>query len=93
MLWNGERVQVEWTPSLRDESFKYLAKCDQILLADSIREKGLRYEYKVTGKGTPLVVFDKNPENTPQDETLSKQRYCDWINRRRRKPPSGSTRA
>jgi pimeloyl-ACP methyl ester carboxylesterase len=68
MLWEGKQIQIEWAPSLRAESFKYLAKSDQVLLADSIREKGLRYEYKVTGKGTPLVVFAKNPEKTPQDE-------------------------
>jgi len=68
MVWNGGRVQVEWAPSLRAESFKYLAKCDQVLLADSIHEKGLRHEYKVAGRGTPLVIYDKNPESTPQEE-------------------------
>jgi pimeloyl-ACP methyl ester carboxylesterase len=67
MVWEGERVQVDWTPSLRSESFKYLIKCDQVLLANSIREKGLRNSYKIAGKGTPLVIYDKNPESTPQE--------------------------
>src|ERR1700745_832741 len=45
-IWAGERVQVMWTPSLREEALKYLAKYDQVLLADSIRQRGLRHEYK-----------------------------------------------
>jgi pimeloyl-ACP methyl ester carboxylesterase len=65
--WNGERVQIDWTPSLRAESFKYLVKYDQALLANSIRQRGLRNEYKIAGKGTPLVVFVKNPESTTQE--------------------------
>jgi pimeloyl-ACP methyl ester carboxylesterase len=68
ILWQGERVKVDWTPCLRSESFKYLAKGDEVLLADSIHEKGLRNEYKVAGKGTPLVIYDKNPESTPQEK-------------------------
>jgi pimeloyl-ACP methyl ester carboxylesterase len=68
MLWDGQRVQVEWESSVQAESFKYLTKCDQVLLADSIHEKGLRHEYKVAGKGTPLVIYDKNPEITPQEK-------------------------
>ena len=67
MLWDGEAVQVEWASSLKAESVKYLTKCDQVLLADSIHEKGLRHEYKVAGKGTPLVIYDKNPESTPEE--------------------------
>ena len=67
-MWNGERVQVDWTPSLRAESFKYLAKYDRAFLANSIRQRGLRNEYKIAGKGTPLVVFGKNPESTPQEK-------------------------
>src|SRR6201998_1308821 len=65
MLWDGEPVQVEWASSLQAESAKYLTKCDQVLLADSIHEKGLRHEYKVAGKGTALVIYDKNPDITP----------------------------
>jgi hypothetical protein len=38
------------------------------LLADSIRQKGLRDEYKIAGKGTPLVVYAKNPETTPEEK-------------------------
>jgi light-regulated signal transduction histidine kinase (bacteriophytochrome) len=34
-IWKGEWVQVDWTPSLRAESFKYLATYNQVLLADS----------------------------------------------------------
>jgi pimeloyl-ACP methyl ester carboxylesterase len=68
MLWDGQQVQVEWASSVQEESFKYLTKCDQVLLADSIHEKGLRHEYKVAGKGTPLVIYDKNPEITPQEK-------------------------
>jgi hypothetical protein len=64
--WEGERVEVNWTPSLRAESSKYLAEYDRVLLANSIHEKGLRHEYKIAGKGTPLVVYTKNPEHTPE---------------------------
>ena len=66
-IWNGERVEVNWTPSLRVESSKYLAGYDRVLLANSIHEIGLRHEYKIAGKGTPLVVYTKNPEHTPEE--------------------------
>jgi pimeloyl-ACP methyl ester carboxylesterase len=66
-IWNGERVEVNWTPTLRAESAKYLAQYDQVLLANSIHERGLRDEYKVAGKGTPLVVYSKNRHSTPQE--------------------------
>ncbi|MBV8102573.1 MAG: alpha/beta hydrolase [Verrucomicrobia bacterium] len=66
--WDGEQVQVEWASSLQAESARYLTKCDQVLLADSIHEKGLRHEYKIAGKGTPLVIYDSNPEITPQEK-------------------------
>ena len=66
-IWNGERVEVNWTPSLRVESSKYLAGYDRVLLANSIHEIGLRHEWKMAGKGTPLVVYTKNPEQTPKD--------------------------
>lgn len=39
-----------------------------MLLADSIGQKGLRHEYKIAGRGTPLVVYAKNPETTPQEK-------------------------
>jgi pimeloyl-ACP methyl ester carboxylesterase len=68
MLWDGEQVQVKWESSVQEESAKYLTKCNQVLLADSIHEKGLRHEYKVAGKGTPLVIYDKNPEITPKEK-------------------------
>ena len=67
-IWNGKQVQVELTPSLRAEAFKYLAKSDQVLLANSIRVKGLRHDYKIAGKGTPLVIYEKNPESTPEEK-------------------------
>jgi pimeloyl-ACP methyl ester carboxylesterase len=67
-IWKGERVQVGWTPSLRAESFKYLTTYDRVLLGDSIRQRGLRNEYKIAGKGTPLVVYAKNPESTPEEK-------------------------
>jgi hypothetical protein len=53
---------------LHAESFKYLARHDQVLLADSIRQRGFDHEYKTAGKGTPIVVFTKNPENTAEDK-------------------------
>lgn len=65
--WNGERVEVNWTPTVKAESSKYLAKPDQVLLADSIHEMGLRDEYKIAGKGTPLVVYTKNRRRTPKE--------------------------
>jgi hypothetical protein len=66
-IWNGERVQVGWTPSLRAESFKYLVAYDRVLLEDSIRQGGLHKESKISGKGTPLVVYAENPRTTPEE--------------------------
>src|SRR5258708_37884150 len=66
--WKGERVKVVLTPSLRGEPLKYLYKYDQVILANSIQQRGLRHEYKIAGKGTPLVVYAKNPEISPQEK-------------------------
>jgi pimeloyl-ACP methyl ester carboxylesterase len=66
-IWNGERAEVNWTPSLRAESSKYLTHYNRVLVANSIHEFGLRHEYKIAGKGTPLVVYTKNPERTPEE--------------------------
>jgi pimeloyl-ACP methyl ester carboxylesterase len=66
-VWNGERVEVNWTPTLREESSKYLTGQPRVLLANRIRQIGLRHEWKMAGKGTPLVVYTKNPEQTPKD--------------------------
>jgi hypothetical protein len=55
--WEGQRVQVALTPSLREEALKYLLGYDQVLLADSIRQNGLRHQYRIAGRGTPLVVY------------------------------------
>ena len=66
-IWNGERVEVNWTPSLRVESSKYLAGYDRVLLANRIHQFGFRHEYKIAGKGTPLVVRTKNPRQTPEE--------------------------
>jgi hypothetical protein len=68
--WNGERVKVVLTPSLRGEPFKYLLNYDQVILANSIHQRGLRHEYKVEGKGTPLVVYAKNPETHHRKNTI-----------------------
>jgi pimeloyl-ACP methyl ester carboxylesterase len=67
-MWMGERVKIDWTPSLRAESFKYLATYNRVLLADWIRQRGLRDEYRIAGKGTPIVVYTKNPETTPEEK-------------------------
>jgi pimeloyl-ACP methyl ester carboxylesterase len=66
-VWNGERVEVNWTPTLREESSKYLAGHPRVLLANRIHQIGLRHEYKTAGEGTPLVVYTKNPEQTPKE--------------------------
>ena len=62
--WNGQRVRVMLTSSLREEALKYLLNYDQVILADAIQEKGLRHEYRTAGEGTPLVVYCKNPESS-----------------------------
>jgi len=66
--WQGERVEVVWTPSLRGDPRKYLACYDQAYLADAIRQRGLHHEYKVAGRGTPLVVYTKNPRSTEKEK-------------------------
>ena len=66
--WQGERVQIELTPSLRGDSLKYLANYDRVVLANSIRQFGLRHDYKVAGIGTPLVVHSRNPKLTPKEQ-------------------------
>jgi pimeloyl-ACP methyl ester carboxylesterase len=62
--WEGERVQVALTPSLHGDAFTCLANYDQVLLANLIRERGLRHEYHTAGNGTPIVVYSRNPEAT-----------------------------
>ncbi|MBV8277864.1 MAG: alpha/beta hydrolase [Verrucomicrobia bacterium] len=89
ILWQGERVKVDWTPCLRSESFKYLAKGDEVLLADSIHEKGLRNEYKVAGKGTPLVIYRKNPESTPQEKHYPSSGIVLGLTAVKETPPGG----
>src|ERR1700749_3555083 len=66
-IWNGERVEVNWTPTLREESSKYLAGHPRVLLANRIHQIGLRHEWKMAGEGTALVVYTKNPEKTPKE--------------------------
>jgi pimeloyl-ACP methyl ester carboxylesterase len=66
-VWNGERVEVNFTPTLREESSKYLAGHPRVLLANRIHQFGLRHEWKMAGQGTPLVVYTKNPEQTPKE--------------------------
>src|SRR5271165_2704457 len=64
--WEGAPAEVAWTPSINGDTRQYIANYDQVLLANSIRQRGLRHEYNQPGKGTPLVVFAKNPEITPE---------------------------
>ena len=66
--WEGVPAEVAWTPSINGDTRQYIANYDQVLLANSIRQCGLRHEYKQPGKGTPLVVFAKNPEITPEQK-------------------------
>jgi len=67
-MWKGERVELALTPSLRGPAFTCLANYDRVLLANAIRQRGLRHEYKVQGKGTPLIVYGKNPDSSPQEK-------------------------
>jgi pimeloyl-ACP methyl ester carboxylesterase len=66
--WEGERVQVVLTPSLRGEPLKYLANSEEVFLANSLRQRGLRHVYKINGIGTPLVVYSRNPELTAKEK-------------------------
>ena len=66
--WDGERVQVVLAPSLQGEPLKYLANYEKVFLANSLRQRGLRHEYKIIGKGTPLVVYSRNPDITPKEK-------------------------
>jgi pimeloyl-ACP methyl ester carboxylesterase len=66
--WGGERVQVVLTPSLKGESFKYIANNEQVFLGNSLRQSGLRHEYKINGEGTPLVVYSRNPGVTTKEK-------------------------
>jgi pimeloyl-ACP methyl ester carboxylesterase len=70
--WEGERVQVALAPSLRGEALTYLGQYDQVLLANLVRQRGLHHEYEVAGKGTPLVVYCKNPVVTPREKHYPK---------------------
>jgi pimeloyl-ACP methyl ester carboxylesterase len=66
--WEGAPAEVAWTPSIIGDMRQYLANYNQVLLANSIRQRGLQHEYKQAGKGTPLVVFAKNPGITPEQK-------------------------
>jgi hypothetical protein len=61
-------VGVVLGPSLQGEPLRYLAHYEKVFLADSLRQCGLRHEYKIIGKGTPLVVSSRNPESTPKEK-------------------------
>jgi hypothetical protein len=52
------------------ESLKYLATYNRVLLADSIRQRGLRSDYKIAGKGTPLVVYAKTRKLCRRKNTI-----------------------
>jgi pimeloyl-ACP methyl ester carboxylesterase len=66
--WEGERVQIVLTPSLRGEPLEYLAKNEKVFLASSLRQHGLHHIYKINGQGTPLVVYSSNPGMTPKEK-------------------------
>ncbi|MEA3204549.1 MAG: hypothetical protein QOG92_150 [Verrucomicrobiota bacterium] len=66
--WEGERVQIVLTPSLRGEPLEYLAKNEKVFLASSLRQHGLHHIYKINGQGTPLVVYSSNPGVTPKEK-------------------------
>jgi pimeloyl-ACP methyl ester carboxylesterase len=66
--WGGERVQVVLTPSLKGESFNYITNNDKVFLGNSVRQRGLRHEYKIKGQGTPLVVYSRNPGLTAKQK-------------------------
>lgn len=68
MSWQGERVQVVVMPSLQGEPLKYLANYENAFLANSLRQRGLRHEYRTTGKGTPLIVYSRNPDTTLKEK-------------------------
>lgn len=68
ILWQGERVQLVLTPTLKGEPLKYLANNENVFLANLLRQRGLQHEYKINGAGTPLVVFSKNPNTTPKEK-------------------------
>jgi hypothetical protein len=68
--WEGERVEVNWTPSLRAESSKYLAQYDRVLLANSIHEKGFRHEYKIAGRVRPWLSTRKTPSTPRKSDTI-----------------------
>jgi len=56
--WAGERVRVVLTPSLRGDSLRYLANNDQVFLANSLRQRGLRHEYSMGGLLAHTLVSD-----------------------------------
>lgn len=66
--WQGERVEVDLTPSLKGDPRKYLANYDQVYLADAIRQRGLHHEYRVAGTGTPVVVYVRNRRLTEKEK-------------------------
>jgi hypothetical protein len=39
-----------------------------VRLANAIRQRGLRHEYNVPGKGAPIVVYGRNPNSSPQEK-------------------------
>src|SRR5271166_5631130 len=65
-VWDGEPVELDLTASIRAESRPYLEHYDEVLTANEIRQRGLLHEYRIPGRGTPLVVYAKNPGITAQ---------------------------
>ena len=66
--WQGDRAKIVLSPYLRGESLKYLAHPENVFLANSLRQWGLRHEYKIIGQGTPIVVYSRNPHSTPKEK-------------------------
>lgn len=67
-VWDGEPVELDLTASIRAESRPYLEHYDEVLIANEIRQRGLLHEYRIPGRGTPLVVYAKNPGITAHQQ-------------------------
>jgi hypothetical protein len=85
--WEGERVRIVLGPSLQGKPLRYLVHYEKVFLADSLRQCGLRHEYKIIGKGTPLVVYSRNPEITPKEKHYPTSGIVIGLTAVKEKPP------
>ena len=76
--WEGEHVEVALTPPLRGDAFPYLANCKQILVADLIRQRGLRHEYNVPGKAHRSSCSARTPSARPK-KNIIRQPVLSWV--------------